>query len=97
MWNDPLPVLRVRYEDPVGTWLYLAPASGTIVMKQEQRTRANRWLYNGLHSLDFPMLYDSRPLWDILLVVLSIGGAVLSVTTMVPAWRRLRRHVRRLT
>jgi hypothetical protein len=28
-------------------------------------------------------------------IALSIGGTVLSITTMVPAWRRLRRHGRR--
>lgn len=93
---SPLPVLRVRYEDPVGTWLYLAPASGTIVMKQEQRTRANRWLYNGLHSLDFPGLYDRRPAWDIVVIVLSAGGVAVTVTPVVAAWRRLRRLSRHL-
>jgi hypothetical protein len=35
-------------------------------------------------------------LWDIVVIVLSIGGAVLSATTMVPAWRRLKRHAVRL-
>jgi len=50
-----------------------------------------RWLYQGLHSLDFPFLYFRRPLWDIVAIVLSIGGAVLSVTTMLPALRRFRR------
>jgi hypothetical protein len=38
-----------------------------------------------LHSLDFPFLYFQRPLWDIVVVGLSIGGTVLSVTTIVPA------------
>ena len=28
-------------------------------------------------------------------IVLSLGGLVLSVTTLLPAWRRLRRHGRR--
>ena len=54
--------------------------------------RLRRWLYQGLHSLDFPVLYYKRPLWDIVVIVLSIGGLALSATTLVPAWRRLRRH-----
>ena len=62
-----------------------------------QVTRLRRWLYQGLHSLDFPFLYYRRPLWDIVVIVLSIGGIALSVTTMAPAWRRLARHVRRWT
>jgi hypothetical protein len=92
-----LPVLRVRFRDAVDTWLYLDPFKGAVVRKEEQRTRLERWLYHGLHSLDFPALYFRRPLWDIVLVVLSIGGIVSSATTLVPAWRRLMRHLRRLT
>ena len=91
----PLPVLRVRYADEVRTWLYLDPARGSIVRKEERLTRLNRWLYHGMHSLDFPFLYTSRPLWDVLVIVLSLGGLVLSATTLLPGWRRLARVVRR--
>lgn len=94
--TKPLPVLRVRYADPRQTWLYLDPQSGSIALRYERRSRANRWLYHGLHSFDFPSLYFRRPLWDVLLIVLSTGGIVLTVTTMWPAFRRLRRHVRRV-
>jgi len=91
-----LPVLRVRYADPQRTWLYLDPRRGAIVRKEERLTRVNRWLYHGLHSLDFPFLYYRRPLWDLVVITLSIGGIVLSATTLVPAVHRLRRHVRRI-
>jgi hypothetical protein len=57
-------------------------------------SRLNRWLYHGLHSLDFPFLYHARPAWDIVVVALSLGGIALSITTMWPAWRRLRRNAR---
>ena len=91
-----LPVLCVRYEDPARTWLYMDPARGGIVLKTDDTRRLRRWLYQGLHSLDFPFLYYERPLWDIVVIVLSVGGLVLSATTLVPAWRRLRRHAQRL-
>ena len=90
-----LPVLRVRYDDAAQTWLYLDPFRGAIVRKEVLLTRINRWLYHGLHSLDFPFLYYQRPLWDVVVIVLSLGGLILSVTTLLPAWRRLRRHGRR--
>jgi hypothetical protein len=86
-----LPVLRVRYADDEGTWLYLDPERGSIVLRSVAISRRERWLYQGLHSLDFPFLYFRRPLWDIVAIALSIGGAVLSVTTMIPALRRFRR------
>jgi len=93
--NRPLPVLRVRYADEVSTWLYLDPNLGTM-MRQDRGGRWNRWLYHGLHNLDFPFLYYRRPLWDIVLISLSIGGLTLSVTTLLPSWRRLVRHARRM-
>ena len=49
-----------------------------------------RWLYHGLHSLDFPWLYKYRPLWDIVVISLLLGGCALSVTSLMLAWRVLR-------
>ncbi len=86
-----LPVLRVRFGDAERTWLYLDPQLGTIVRKEERLSRVNRWLYHGLHSLDFPFLYYRRPLWDLVMIVLSLGGVALSLTTIRAAYRRLRR------
>lgn len=91
-----LPVLRVRYADPSRTWLYLDPQHGSILLRHERLSRVNRWIYHGLHSLDFPFLYRSRPAWDIVVILLSAGGFALSMTTLAPAWRRLKRLWRAL-
>jgi hypothetical protein len=89
-----LPVLRVRYDDPQRTWLYFDPRRGVIARKEERLTRLNRWLYRGFHSFDFPFVYYQRPLWDIVVIVLSIGGLMLSATTLSASWRRVRRSAR---
>jgi hypothetical protein len=89
-----LPVLRVRYGDPQQTWLYFDPRRGTIARKEERRSRINRWLYHGFHSFDFPFLYYRRPLWDIVVIAISIGGLLLSMTTVTSGWRRVRRKAR---
>ena len=86
----------MRFSDAAGTWLYVDPGRGVVVRKEERLTRVNRWLYHGLHSLDFPFLYNRRPLWDIIVIALSLGGLALTITTVAPAWRRLRRLRRRL-
>ena len=88
----PLPVFRVRYQDEARTWVYVDPSHGGVVRQNERVTRMRRWLYQGLHSLDFPFLYYRRPLWDIVAIALSVGGLALSVTTFMPALRRLRRR-----
>jgi len=90
-----LPVLRVEFDDPLGTWLYVTPSHGQI-LKFEARDRANRWGYYGLHAFDFGFLFSRRPLWDAVALMLLIGVGVVSATTLLPMVRRLRRHARRL-
>lgn len=92
----PLPVVRARYRDAAATWLYVDPNRGTIARREEWSSRVNRWLYHGLHSLDFPFLYRRRPLWDIVMILLILGGIGSAVTALGPASRRLWRHVHRL-
>lgn len=86
-----LPVLRVRYADPNQTWLYFTPSLAQMV-KFDKRDRANRWAYYGLHVLDFPGLFNLRPLWDIVTILLLAGLAAISITTLLPAYRRVKRH-----
>ncbi len=86
-----LPVLRARYADAEQTWMYLDPTRGSIALVVRRRDRLNRWLYNGLHSLDFAWLRNRRPLWDAVVILLSLGGIAGVATSLLPAWRRLRR------
>jgi len=92
-----LPVLRVKYDDPQQTWLYIDARQGTIARKEERLSRLNRWLYHGFHSFDFPWLYYRRPLWDIAVLVFTAGGVVLSAVTLSVGWRRVKRNFRRVT
>lgn len=85
----PLPVLRVEYADPARTVFYVDPLTGDIVYRSHQRSRLYRWLYNGLHSLDFGAFYRARPLWDVVTLFLLSGGTVLTLLGTVLAWRRL--------
>ena len=57
----------------------------------------SRWLYHGLHSLDFPWLYNYRPLWDIVVITFMVGGTALCVTSLILAWRVLGRKLAGLT
>jgi hypothetical protein len=93
---QPLPVLRVRYADAEKTWLYLDPHRGTIAWREQRPSRVRRWLYNGLHKFDLPYIYEYRPLWEVTIILLSVGGLVLSGTILIPGFRRLSRHIARL-
>jgi hypothetical protein len=86
-----LPVLRIRFDDPLETWVYVDPALGQVVATIHRLQRLERWLYNGLHSLDFGFWYDRRPLWDIGMIVLSLGALVTSSLGLWLGLKRLRR------
>ncbi len=85
----PLPVLRIRMDDPAATTLYINPDDARIEARFERSTRWRRWLYNGLHSLDFPFLWGNRPLWDVVMLTLCTLGLLFSLTGVVIGWRRL--------
>ena len=87
----PLPVLRVKYGDTGVTWLYLAGQDGAVMQRETARGRPVRWLYHGLHSLDFPGLYQAGRLWDATVVTLCAGGLLLSMTSVMVGWRFLRK------
>jgi hypothetical protein len=87
----PLPVVRVKFDDPAATWAYVDPVTCRIVAQFTRRGRVNRWLYHGLHSLDFSFWYYNWPAWTIGVLGFCAGGAVLSVTGVVIGFRRLRR------
>ena len=75
--QTPLPVVRIKFEDEAQTWLYVDPWMNQSLSSIPRLARVERWLYNGLHSLDFQYLY-SRPLWDIVMLVLLLGGLASS-------------------
>lgn len=91
----PLPVLLARAQDETGVWWYLDPASGTIVRRLGSAARVERWLYNGLHSLDFRWLYEREWLWRIVITTLCLVGLSLSVTGTGLAVHWTRRRWRR--
>ena len=91
----PLPVLRVKFGDPLETWVYVDPALGRVVAREHRLTRVERWLFNGLHSLDFAFWYDRRPLWDIGVILLSLGGLASSGIGLWIGCGRIRRALGR--
>jgi hypothetical protein len=86
-----LPVLRVKFDDPLETWVYVDPELGQLVASVHRLHRVERWLYNGLHSLDFGFWYDRRPLWDIGMILLSLGALATSTIGFWLGFKRLKR------
>ena len=93
----PLPVLRVKFGDRDRTWFYLDPETSQLMRSTHRLGRINRWIYHGLHSLDFSFWYYDRPAWDAGMIALSLGGAATSIIGACLGIRRLRRGARRMT
>jgi hypothetical protein len=92
----PLPVLRAKFDDRASTWVYIDPQLSQVVAVIHRMNRLERWLYNGLHSLDFSFWYDRRPLWDIGMILLSLGALATSLIGLYLGVKRLRRDVGRI-
>jgi hypothetical protein len=91
----PLPVVLVTLADRDHTRFYVDPRSSRLVGAYSARNWVTRWLYHGLHSLDFPWLYRYRPVWDVVVGAFMIGGTALCLTSLVLAWQVLGRTLSR--
>ena len=92
----PLPVVVVELDDADHSRYYVDPKSARIVGGYSASSFLDRWLYHGLHSMNFPWLYNYRPAWDIVVMAFMIGGTALSVSSLVLAWQVLGRKLGRV-
>jgi hypothetical protein len=71
-------------------WFHVDGANGSVLERLDKSRRVYRWLYQALHTLDFPALAMRPALRTSLIMLLCLMGACFSVTAVVIAWRRLR-------
>jgi hypothetical protein len=92
----PLPVVRIKLGDAERTWLYVDLVESRVAYSVHRLARLERWIYNGFHSLDFAFWYGRRPLWDIGVILLSLGGLTTSTIGLYLGWKRVFGIVRRV-
>jgi uncharacterized iron-regulated membrane protein len=97
--RDPLvlPVYRVIVSDEERTRYYLDPSNGQLLERVDSAGRGYRWLFNGLHRLDFTAGLRMRPLWDFIVLFLMIGGTIGVGTGFYLAIRRIGLDLRQLS
>jgi hypothetical protein len=78
---------------PSGVFVTLRDPAGAAKQATTDNGGVERWLYNGLHTLDFSFWYNKRPLSDIGMIVLLLGGLASTSMGVVLAIKRLRRTV----
>jgi hypothetical protein len=88
-----LPVYRIIANDAENTRYYLDPTSGGLLQRADSSSRWHRWLFAGLHRLDFAAWLRTRPAWDVIVITLMLGGLASSATGVYLAVRRIRSDV----
>jgi uncharacterized iron-regulated membrane protein len=85
----PLPVARLRFDDAFDTAYYIDAVTGEIAAKIDRGARVQRWLYRGLHRLDFPPFDRHETARRILVIVASLTCAFLTLSGCVLGVKRL--------
>jgi uncharacterized iron-regulated membrane protein len=88
-----LPVYRVILNDEEQTRYYLDPNTGALLQRADATGRWRRWLFSGLHRLDFTAAMRLAPFRDILMWLTMLGGLAVSITGVYLAIRRIRSDV----
>jgi len=89
-----LPVYRVTLSDAEHTRYYFDPRTGTLMGRIDSARRGYRWLFDGLHHLDFFAWMRWRPFWDGIVLLLMFGGIGVTGTGCYLAISRIRRDLR---
>lgn len=93
MGSRPLPVIKLVVADADRSWLYVSPKTGEVVTVSTTASRTERWLYRALHTFNIQWLKEHEWLRKLLLLVVCMGGAVVSITGLVLTVKWLARKV----
>jgi hypothetical protein len=85
-----LPVYRIILGDDDSTRFYLDPRTGAMLQQMDSNMRWHRWLFGGLHRIDFTAGMRTRPIWDIVVLLLLLGGLGVTATGVYLAARRIK-------
>jgi uncharacterized iron-regulated membrane protein len=88
-----LPVYRVVLANEDHTRYYLDPDNGELLLRTDAGARSYRWWFNAPHRFDFAAWLRWRPLWDIVVLVLLLGGLTATGTGVYLAIRRVKRDL----
>jgi len=79
----PLPVIKSEFNDIDNTVFYIDVSDGDILRIIDNSSRLSRWIYKAMHSFDLKFLLAHNELRIIILILLLIGGAIVSITGML--------------
>ena len=93
MWLRPLPVWQIDMMDKDKTTVYIHPNTGECIKSYSTNDRWRRWLYRSLHTFDFPFLKQHEWLRKGILLFLSLGGLIVSLSGLVLGIKWMKRKL----
>jgi hypothetical protein len=87
--------LRLILDDADETWVHVDLTTGDLISVMDNSRRIYRWLFNGIHSLDFPGLANHRFTWSLLMLILMSTGLIFCITGIVLAYKKITQMVSR--
>ena len=91
MYSHPLPVYKLNLNDGFNSVLYIDPASGKAVEYYNNNKGTERLLTRGLHKLDFTIFLKADGVRNTILIILCIGGIIVSFTGVLLSFKWFRR------
>jgi hypothetical protein len=88
-----LPAYRVTLNDAEKTAYYFDPSTLSLLRRVDAAARQNRWLFEGLHRIDFTAALRWRPVWDVVMVFLLLGGILVTATGTWLGYLRIKRDL----
>ncbi|MCG8581207.1 MAG: PepSY domain-containing protein [Bacteroidales bacterium] len=91
----PLPVYEVALDDTYNTRLYIDHQTGELVKVVNNSSLAQWWLYQGLHTFKFGFFSHFEGIRQAWLILISLGGTIVSLTALLLFVRFLKRKTKR--
>jgi hypothetical protein len=88
-----LPAYRVSLNDAVRTTYYFDPTTLSLLRRVDAASRQSRWLFEGLHQMDFTAFLRARPVWDVVTIFLLLGGILVTATGTWLGYLRIKRDL----
>ena len=94
MANHPLPVYQLAWNNDNQDRIYIDPVTGHVARSYDKKSKIHRWLYQGLHKLNFQFLKEHDWLRKTLLLLLSCGGIVVSLSGIALSLKWIKRKIK---
>lgn len=88
-----LPIYRVKASDKDKSWFYVSPTTG-YTRYYSTNARVKKWIYPALHSLRTKYFAEHPNTRITAMLLLTLGGLVVSVTGLIMGYRFFARKIR---